>query len=202
VTYPLAVPSQNVSTHNRLDWNNRNGNDHNGQFWPDVTSIVAKENFPVNLLRRYWGAALIILMVAVHAAVIGYVRSRVARLGKMESTAIEIGSFRFQPVSDLRTVYHFQLHAVVDPSKLHRGEERLAQMRMVILEDSEQMLRQVDPALLDDPEQTQIRERLMDIVLEHLAEPLVQRVLITDWLELPVQTIDLQLDSSGSLASH
>lgn len=143
----------------------------------------------MKLLRRYWGAGLILLMVAVHAAVIGYVRSRVARLARIESTAVELGSFRFQPVDDLSRVYHFQLHAVVDPSKRHRGEERLMQMRMEILEESEQLLRQVDPTWLDDPAQVQIRERLMEIVLRNLDEPLVQRVLITDWLELPVETL-------------
>ncbi|MFK8112546.1 MAG: hypothetical protein AB8B91_10100 [Rubripirellula sp.] len=150
----------------------------------------------MNFIRRYWGAALILLMVAVHAAVIGYVRSRVARLNESESTAIEIGSFRFQPVADLSKVYHFQLHAIVDPSKRNRGEDRLAQMRMEIREASEQLLRQVDPQWLEDPAQAQIRERLMEVVLQHLDEPLVQRVLITDWLELPVQTVDVKLDKS------
>ncbi len=157
----------------------------------------------MKFVRRYWGAGLILLMVAVHAAVIGYVRSRVARLSRLESTAVEIGSFRFQTINDLSTVYHFDLHAVVDPSKRHRGEERLNQMRMEIREASEQLLRQVDPAWLDDPEQIQIRERLMDIVLKHLDEPLVQRVLLTDWLELPVETVGVHLDSSsGDLASR
>ena len=157
----------------------------------------------MNFIRRYWGAALILTMVAVHAGVIGYVRSRVNRLSCVESTAIELGSFRFQPVADLSKVYHFQLYAVVDPSKRHRGVERLAQMQMEIREASEQLLRQVDPAWLNDPAQIQIRERLMEIVLKHLDEPLVQRVLITDWLELPVQTIDLPLESGATnLASR
>ncbi len=149
----------------------------------------------MKFVRRYWGAGLILLMVAVHAAVIGYVRSRVARLAVIESTAVEIGSFRFQPVGDLSKVYHFQLHAVVDPSKRHRGEEQLAQMRMEILEASEQLLRQMEPAWLDDPGQIQIREKLMEVVLRHLDEPLVQRVLITDWLELPVQSVGLKVES-------
>ena len=152
----------------------------------------------MNLIRRYWAAALILAMVAVHAGVIGYVRSRVARLSSVESSAFDIGSFRFQPVGDLSKVYHFHLHAVVDPSKRNRGVTRLTQMQMEIREASEQLLRQVDPTWLDDPSQTQIRERLMDIVLKHLDEPLVQRVLITDWLELPVQTVALPLETGAA----
>jgi len=132
-------------------------------------------------------------MVAIHAAVIGYVRSRIARLNNAKSSAVDIGNFRFQPVDDLGTVYHFQLHAVVDPSKRVLGEERLMKMRLEIREAAEQMLRQVEPRWLDDPAQVQIRERLMNVVLEHLEEPLVQRVVITDWLELPVAAVDVKL---------
>lgn len=150
-------------------------------------------------LRRYWAAGLILVMVAIHAAVIGYVRSRVARLGTMETTAVEVGSFRFQAVDDVSTVYHFRMHAVMDPTKMFHGKERMTQMRIEICEASEQLLRQAEPEWLDDPTQVQLRERLMEIVLKHLDEPLVQRILITDWLELPVQTIDVRLDG-GQLA--
>ncbi len=154
----------------------------------------------VKFIRRYWGACLIIMMVAVHAAVIGYVRSRVARLDSSESSAVALGSFRFQPVHDLSKVYHFQLHAIVDPAKRHRGEERLAKMRLEIREASEQFLRQVEPGWLEDPAQTQIRDRLMAVVVKHLGEPLVQRMLITDWLELPVETIGIPIVSDHALA--
>ena len=130
-------------------------------------------------------------MVVMHAAIIGYVRSRVARLNNVRSTAVEIGAFRFQPVSDPSTVYHFRLHAIVDPSKRNHGEERITQMRMEIREASEQLLRQVDLAWLEDPSQSQLRDRLMDVVLTHLDEPLLQRVIITDWLKLPVAAVDL-----------
>ena len=67
-------------------------------------------------------------------------------------------------------------------------------MRMQIRETAEQTLRQVDTQWLEDPTQNQIRDRLMKIVHKHLEEPLVQRMLITDWLELPVNSVDLQLD--------
>lgn len=143
----------------------------------------------MNAVKRYWAVGLILLMVVTHAIAIGYVRSRVARLTTVKSSAIEIGSFRFQPVSDPSIVYQFHLHAVVDPVKRNLGEERLTQMRMEIREASEQLLRQVDPAWLEDPAQTQLRDRLMNVVLTHLDEPLVQRVLITDWLKIPVTTL-------------
>lgn len=145
----------------------------------------------MKLIRRYWAAGMILLMVAIHASVIGYVRSRISLLSSIESTAVEIGSFRFQPVANPAKVYHFQLHAVMDPAKPKRGRDRILQMRMEIIEASEQMLRQVDLKWLEDPTQSQIRDQLMAVVQRHLDEPLVQRVLITDWLELPTNAMDV-----------
>lgn len=139
----------------------------------------------VKFIRRYWGITLILIMVATHAAVIGYVRSRIAAMSNLQSTAIEVGQFRFQSVEDLSTIYQFRLHAVLDPSKLYQGRSRLSQMSVQIREDCEQMLRQMDPQWLDDPTQTRIRERLMAVVLRYLDQPVVQRVLITDWLQTP-----------------
>lgn len=145
----------------------------------------------MSLLRRYWAAGLILMMVAVHAAVIGYLRSRVAQIGDVTSTSVELGSFRFQPVERMETVYQFDLHAVVDPGRRLHAEERLMQFQMEILESCEQMLRQVDPEWLRDPAQGQIRRRLLDVVQKHLEEPLVQRMLITNWLELPVRGAEI-----------
>jgi hypothetical protein len=143
----------------------------------------------VNLIKRYWAAGLIIVVVVAHASIIGYVRSRVARLNRARSTALEIGTFRFQNIKDSDTVYQFRLFAIADPSRRFQAEESLKQLRVEILESSEQLLRQVDPEWLDDPAQTQIRDRLMDVVGKHLNEPLIQRVLITDWLQYPATTL-------------
>jgi len=132
-------------------------------------------------------------MVAIHAAVIGYVRSRVARLSNLQSSAVEIGQLRFQNTAVPGHTFQLRFHAVVDPARHFRGEQLLTQMRMEIIESAEQMLRQVDPAWLDDPSQVQIRERLMEVILQHLELALIQRVLITDWLELPVASVQVDL---------
>ncbi len=153
----------------------------------------------MSIVRRYWGPAVILIIVVVHAAAIGYVRSRVAQLNTNKSNAVEIGSFRFQPQGDPATIYHFHLHVIVDPAKRGRGIERLEQMRLDIRESTEQLLRQVDPKILDDPTQNKLRDHLMDVVGKHLEETLAQRVLITDWLKLPATTLSVDLNSKDNV---
>lgn len=135
------------------------------------------------------------MMVGLHAVIIGYVRSQVARLKNAQSTAITVGSFRFQPLKQPQNIYSFQLHAVLDPTRRNRGEERIQQMRLEIMESSEQLLRQVDEKWLDDPTQVEIKGKLLEIVLRHLNEPLVQRMLITDWIKAPTDTLAINVDA-------
>jgi hypothetical protein len=149
----------------------------------------------VNFLRRYWVAGLVLMMVGLHAVIIGYVRSQVARLKNAQSTAITVGSFRFQPLRQPSNIYSFQLHAVVDPTRRNRGEERIEQLRIEILESTEQLLRQVDETWLEDPSQVEIKGKLLEVVLRHLNEPLVQRMLITDWIKAPTDSVAINIES-------
>lgn len=155
----------------------------------------------VKTVRRYWIAGLVLFMVALHAVVIGYIRNQVAMLETSKSTAVTIGSFRFQPLGDPSQIYSFQLHAVLDPNRRIRGVEWIEQMRLEILESSEQLLRQADHEWLADPTQKELRAELLQVIQRHTSEPLVQRVLITDWLKIPTQSVAVPVGSEN-LASR
>jgi hypothetical protein len=161
--------------------------------WPPLRLCHALNPFhsivTVNLLKRYWPAGLILAIVVIHAAIIGYVRTRVAKLAKAHSDTVEVGMFRFQNTADLSRVYQFRLHAVVDPSRRIETQELLIKKRYEVQEASELLLRQANVAWLADPAHLDIRDRLLDIITQQLHEPMVKRVLITDWLELPAGTV-------------
>ncbi len=156
----------------------------------------------MNFFRRYWVAGLVLMMVGLHAVIIGYVRSQVARLKNAQSTAVTMGTFRIQPVRDPASIYTFKVHAVLDPTRRSRGEERLEQVRLEIMESAEQLLRQVEADWLNDPAQTEIRARLLEVVLRHINEPLVQKLLITDWVQAPITTISVNFSSQDDMVQH
>jgi hypothetical protein len=135
---------------------------------------------------------MVLMMVGFHAIIIGYVRSQVARLKNAQSTAVTVGSFRFQPLRQPENIYAFRLHAVLDPTRRNRGQERIEQLRLEIMESSEQLLRQVDDKWLEDPGQEEIKGKLLEVVMRHLNEPLVQRMLITDWIKAPIGSVAIE----------
>lgn len=139
-------------------------------------------------------------MVAVHAAIIGYVRNQLALLEADQSTSVSIGEFRFQTLQEPTHVHSFELHAVLDPARRALGAERIDQMRLEIQESCEQLLRQVDSSWLSDPTQKELRPRLLEVIVRHVNEPLVQRVLITDWLSLPVRPVAVSGDSLAAVS--
>jgi hypothetical protein len=153
-------------------------------------------NPTVNFFQRYWAAGLVLVILVIHAAIIGYVRTSVARLNRAESETIELGWFRFQNSSHLGTVYQFRLHAVANPIRRYEAEQVLKKKRVEIHEASEQLLRQINAQWLADPAQLKLRDRLLEVVSQQLSEPLITRVLITDWLELPTGAV-----AAGTLAS-
>ncbi|MEM6690469.1 MAG: hypothetical protein AAF664_13635 [Planctomycetota bacterium] len=139
----------------------------------------------MTFIKRYWTVALLLCIVGVHAAVIGYIRSQVADLAKWESTSFKVGDFRFQNGSSHDTVYQFELHAILDPQRLHESRKEIMSVQPEIQESCDQMLRQVDPQWLNDPMQVQLRRRLIDIIQQHLQQPSIEKVIILQWLRLP-----------------
>ena len=139
----------------------------------------------MKFIRRWWGFGLVGALIVTHAVVIGYVRSRVAQLQTTTSNTVSLGQFQFQPSDHPETIYQFTLHAMLDPGSIQRGSRQIEGKRTVIREKVGQVMRQIDPQWFADPMHQQIRSRLTEVVIEHLDSPLVERMLITDWLRIP-----------------
>jgi hypothetical protein len=141
------------------------------------------------IIRRYWIAGLVLVLVVAHVSILGYVRSQIARLKNVKSTTVEIGEFQFQPLQDAASVYSCQLHAVLTPRLRLQGEELISQYRIELHEIIEHTLRQVEPAWLNDPAQAELKLRLKDLVSERLNDSFVDRIIIVDWLKMPVAAV-------------
>lgn len=136
-------------------------------------------------IRRYWVIGLVFVVVVIHAAIISYVRSQVSRLKNHQSSTIYVGSYRFQLINHPDVVYAFSLYTTVDPNRRYYAEDQLSRKRMEIQESVEQTLRQVSQELLQDPKQSGLRDRILEAIYTQANDLSLQRLVITDWLELP-----------------
>ena len=139
----------------------------------------------MGIIKRFWVPVMVLLMVGIHAAIIGYVRSRVAMLGESDDATQTVGLVIFQPTSDPGSTYQFQLDVVIEPTRRVSGSAAVRSAGLLIVEAAEQQLRRAEPDWLADPMHQEIRRRLMTVMTEHLREPVVQRAVITRWLRMP-----------------
>lgn len=144
----------------------------------------------VDIFRRYWIAGLVLLLVIIHGGIIGYIRSQASRLQTTASREFSLGEFTLIS-ADKTSCTRFQVHAVLPHSRRFQGRSTLQQNYWMIHEAIEQHLRQVEPALLRDPAMVEIKNSLKKVVDERLGEPLVEQLLVTHLLELPIDRLSI-----------
>lgn len=140
--------------------------------------------------RRYWIAGLVMLLVIIHGGIIGYIRSQASRLQTTASREFSLGEFTIIS-ADKTFCTRFQVHAVLPHSRRFAGRTTLQQNYWMVHESIEQHLRTVEPPLLRDPAMVEIKNSLKKVVDERLGEPLVEQLLITNLMELPIDRLNV-----------
>lgn len=131
-----------------------------------------------------------LLLVIIHGGIIGYIRSQASRLQTTASREYSLGEFTLIS-ADKTNCTRFQVHAILPHSRRFQGRTTLQQNYWSIHEAIEQHLRQIEPALLKDPAMVEIKSLLKKVVDERLGEPLVEQLLITNLLELPIDRLNV-----------
>jgi hypothetical protein len=156
----------------------------------------------VNLLRRYWIPGLVVFIVLLHAAIVGYVRRQIVQIRQVRTGAVTLGTFRVQPLNRLDTLYQMQLHAELEPSDRVLGEALLRQQKISVRVAVERVLRESMPEMLEPASVETLTDRLMDAVSAELGAPVVRRLWVTDWLILPVDRVLISPESPEAIAAR
>jgi hypothetical protein len=141
----------------------------------------------MNFVKRYWIAGLVLTMVIIHAVIIGYVRSEAKRVKVTASNEIPIGTYYVQS-ADKHWLSQMRVHLLVLPEKRLAAKATIEHHRWLIHEVIEEKLRQLDPALLNDAVLLEIKSQIKAAIEETLQEAVVERVLVNDRVELPIDT--------------
>lgn len=139
----------------------------------------------MQLLRRYWIAALVMLLVMIHAVIIGYVRSEARQVKVNASQEIPLGVYYVQS-ADKQSLSQLRIHVLVKREIRLAAKSNIEMNRWMIHQAVEEKLRQVDPALLADPVLLEVKAQIKSVVDEALAEEMIEQVVINDRIELPL----------------
>ena len=139
----------------------------------------------MQLLRRYWIAALVLLLVMIHAVIIGYVRSEARQVKFNASQEIPLGVYYVQS-SNRMWMSQLRIHILVKREVRLAAKTNIEMNRWMIHQAVEERLRQIDPSLLADPVLLEVKKQIKSVVEEALAEELVEQVVINDRIEVPL----------------
>lgn len=150
-----------------------------------LSRSVGSEN-PMAFIRKYWIVGLVILLVATHAVVIGYVRSEATRLKTVAASEIPVGLF-YKQSSDRQWLTQVRVHLQVPPERRLAARATIEHNRWLVHEAVEEALRRLDESLFQDPALVSVKEEIKTAIDEVLHEPIVERVVINDRVDLDVR---------------
>lgn len=160
----------------------------------------------IDTLRRYWIGLLVLVMIGLHAGIVGMIRVQANQAKESLSCEVDLGSFYVGREADLGVV-HLRMHAIVPVN--HRLQSRqlfdlnLHQVRQAV----EEYCRQADPGLLLDPLLTTLKENLMDCLVRTVGETAISEIVITelypdkDKTSLAFTTSDGTIKSAGKMVA-
>ena len=152
----------------------------------------------MSFIRKYWIAGLVILLVAIHAVIIGYVRSEATRLKTVASSEIPLGLF-YKQSSDRNWLTQLRVHVQVAPARRLAARATIEHNRWVVHEAVEEAVRRLDESLLLDPSLVAVKEEIKLAIDEVLHEEFVERVVINDRVDL--ETREFRMQSSRELTT-
>ena len=143
----------------------------------------------MSFVKRYWIAGLVMMLVVIHAIIIGYVRSEAARVRIAATNEIPIGVYYVQS-RDHRWLTQLRVHLLVKPERRFEAKSTIEQNRWLIHEVIEEKLRQLDPSLFHDAVLLKVKEEIKTALDERMHEEVIEQVLVNDRIVLPASRFE------------
>jgi hypothetical protein len=134
-------------------------------------------------IRRYWIALLVLVLVGLHASIIGVIRMQALSVKTNLSCEVDLGAY--QVVQSPNGAIQLRIHAVVPAAHRLQSRAVFEQRQFEVRQNIEESLRQLDPKLLQNPYLDDMKQQVMDVLVQTLGEAYVDRVLVTELAPQP-----------------
>ena len=143
----------------------------------------------MSFVKRYWIAGLVMVLVVIHAIIIGYVRAEASRVRIAATNEIPIGVYYVQSL-DNRWLTQLRVHLLVKPERRLEAKSTIEQNRWLIHEVIEEKLRQLNPDLLHDAVLLKVKEEIKTALDERMHEEVIEQVLVNDRIVIPANRFE------------
>ena len=147
-------------------------------------------------IRRYWIGLLVIVLVGLHAGIVGMIRHQ-ASLAKVDASCeVDLGEYlAFQ--SGKKSPLQMRLHAVVPINHRMKSRQVIELNKAQIRQSLEEYLRQIDSKVLIDPYLADLKSQLMEVLVQTIGDSSIDDLVITEVRESNAN-VSLEFVSKGS----
>lgn len=150
----------------------------------------------IEQLKRYWIALLVVVLVALHGSIVAMVRMEAASAKQNASCEVDLGLYVVAG-NDSSGPIQMRIHSLSPVSHRIQSRRLIQLNEYQIKEALEMFLRQSPPALMQDPILADLKQQLLDIMIQTVGKAAIEDVLITD-----LRPVDPRSQWAFGAASH
>ncbi|XZE44315.1 hypothetical protein SH467x_003916 [Pirellulaceae bacterium SH467] len=147
-------------------------------------------------LRRYWIAMLVLVMIGLHASIVGLIRYQ-ASMAKIDASCeVDLGNYlAFQ--TGRQAAISMRLYAIVPINHRMKSRQLIELNQAQIRQSLEEHLRQIDSRVLTDPYLADLKSQLLDVMVQTIGNSSIDDLVITE-LHEPKGAANLEFVSRGA----
>jgi hypothetical protein len=133
----------------------------------------------IETIRKYWIGLLVLVMITIHASIVGLIRYQ-ASLAKVDmSCEVDLGRYiAFSNREDLPIA--MRLHAIVPLNHRMKSRQLIELNQAQIRQSLEEHIRQIDARVFSDPYLSDLRTQLFDIMVQTVGRSAIDDMTITE----------------------
>ena len=130
-------------------------------------------------IRKYWIGLLVIVLVGLHASIVGVIRHQ-ASLAKIDASCeVDLGQYlAFQ--SGNKAPLQMRLHAIVPINHRMKCRQLIDLNKAQIRQSLEEYLRQLDSKVLIDPYLADLKSQLLEVLVQTIGDSSIDDLVVTE----------------------
>jgi hypothetical protein len=151
-------------------------------------------------IRRYWVALLVLVLVGLHASIVGIIRHQ-ASLAKVDASCeVDLGQYLAYQLSK-QAPLQMRIHAIVPLNHRMKSRQLIELNQAQIRQSIEEHLRQLDSKVLTDPYLADLKSQLMEVMIQTVGDSSIDDLVITEVRET-TEAVSLQFVAHGNKPEH
>jgi hypothetical protein len=130
-------------------------------------------------IRRYWIGLLVIVLVGLHASIVGVIRYQASMAKVDASCEVDLGQYLAFQIGK-KTPLQMRFHAIVPLNHRMKSRQLIELNKAQIRQSLEEYLRQIDSKVLTDPYLADLKSQLMDVLIQTIGDSSIDDLVITE----------------------